>query len=114
MAVQTVTKNIIVNNAVIQYEWKHVLHQSPADYRSQFESCVLHNVLMAQAFVPAMIRRRRGDVFNMGSIAGLQSYPGGAAYCAAKFGVTGLTEVMRASDEATKAVRAKLRNGSSH
>ena len=52
--------------------------------------------LVSQAFLPAMVRRRRGDIFNMSSIAGLQAYPHGAAYCAAKFGVTGLTKVMRA------------------
>jgi NADP-dependent 3-hydroxy acid dehydrogenase YdfG len=43
-----------------------------------------------------MIRRRSGDVFNLSSIAGRAAYPGGAGYCAAKFGVTGLTAVMRA------------------
>jgi NADP-dependent 3-hydroxy acid dehydrogenase YdfG len=32
----------------------------------------------------------------MSSIAGQQAYPGGAGYCAAKFGVTGLSKVMRA------------------
>ena len=52
--------------------------------------------LVSQAFLPAMVKRRRGDVFNVSSIAGLQAYPNGAAYCAAKFGVTGLTAVMRA------------------
>jgi NAD(P)-dependent dehydrogenase (short-subunit alcohol dehydrogenase family) len=52
--------------------------------------------LVSQAFVPGMVRRGRGDVFNMSSIAGLQAYPNGAAYCAAKFGVTGLSAVMRA------------------
>jgi NADP-dependent 3-hydroxy acid dehydrogenase YdfG len=52
--------------------------------------------LVSRAFVPAMARRRRGDVFNMSSIAGLIAYPGGAGYSAAKFGVTGLSQVMRA------------------
>ena len=47
--------DIIVNNAVIQYTWTSVLEQSAEDYESQFQSCVLHNVYMAQAFVPAMI-----------------------------------------------------------
>ena len=45
--------DIIVNNAVIQYTWTSVLEQSAEDYESQFQSCVLHNVYMAQAFVPA-------------------------------------------------------------
>lgn len=51
--------------------------------------------LVSRAFVPAMAKRRSGHVFNMSSIAGLGAYPRGAAYCAAKFGVTGLTKVMR-------------------
>ncbi len=52
--------------------------------------------LVSRAFAPGMVARGRGDIFNMSSIAGLQAYPGGAAYCAAKFGVTGLSKVMRA------------------
>jgi len=66
----------------------------------QFDHLVAANLrsvfLVAKAFTPGMIRRRRGDIFNMSSIAGLAAYPGGAGYCAAKFGVSGLTQVMRA------------------
>jgi NADP-dependent 3-hydroxy acid dehydrogenase YdfG len=43
-----------------------------------------------------MTKRKSGDVFFMSSIAGLEAYPNGAAYCAAKFGVTGLAKVLRA------------------
>jgi NADP-dependent 3-hydroxy acid dehydrogenase YdfG len=60
--------------------------------------------LVSKAFVPGMAARGRGDVFNMSSIAGLDAYPGGAGYCAAKFGVTGLSKVMRAELK-TKGVR---------
>ena len=52
--------------------------------------------LVTRALVPAMAARGRGDVFNLSSVAGLLAYPGGAGYCAAKFGVTGLSKVMRA------------------
>jgi NAD(P)-dependent dehydrogenase (short-subunit alcohol dehydrogenase family) len=57
--------------------------------------------LVTQAFLPAMLRRKRGDVFFMSSIAGLQAYPNSAAYCAAKFGVTGLARVLRAETKGT-------------
>ena len=46
--------DIIVDNAVIQYEWKELLEQEAHDYYSQFESCVMQTVYMAKAFVPHM------------------------------------------------------------
>jgi len=52
--------------------------------------------LVTQAFLPAMLERKRGDIFFMSSIAGLGAYPQAAAYCAAKFGVTSLAKVLRA------------------
>ncbi len=52
--------------------------------------------LVTQSFLPAMLRQKKGDIFFMSSIAGLGAYPNAAAYCAAKFGVTGLAKVLRA------------------
>lgn len=52
--------------------------------------------LVTQVFLPAMLKRKSGDIFFMSSIAGLGAYPNAAAYCAAKFGVTGLAKVLRA------------------
>jgi NADP-dependent 3-hydroxy acid dehydrogenase YdfG len=67
---------------------------------AEFDRIVATNLrsafLVTRAFLPAMLRRRRGDIFFMSSIAGLGAYPNGAAYCAAKFGVTGLAKVLRA------------------
>ena len=34
-----VLPDIIVDNAVIQYEWTNVLDQAPEDFESQFKSC---------------------------------------------------------------------------
>ncbi len=67
---------------------------------AEFDRIVSANLrsafLVTQAFLPAMVKRKRGDFFFMSSIAGLAAYPDGAAYCAAKFGVTGLAKVLRA------------------
>lgn len=57
--------------------------------------------LVTRAFLPSMVKRGRGDVFFMSSIAGLGAYPNAAAYCAAKFGVTGLAKVVRAETKGT-------------
>lgn len=56
--------------------------------------------LVTSAFLPGMLQRKRGDIFFMSSIAGLGAYPNAAAYCAAKFGVTGLAQVLRAETKA--------------
>lgn len=56
--------------------------------------------LVTKAFLPAMRERKSGDIFLMSSIAGLGAYPDAAAYCAAKFGVTGLAKVLRAETKA--------------
>jgi len=67
---------------------------------AEFDRLVAVNLrsafLVTQAFLPAMLQRKRGDIFFMSSIAGLGAYPNAAAYCAAKFGVTGLAKVLRA------------------
>lgn len=57
--------------------------------------------LVTRAFLPGMLKRGSGDVFFMSSIAGLGAYPNAAAYCAAKFGVTGFAKVLRAETRGT-------------
>ncbi len=87
--------DVLVNNA-----GKFVAAPFATMAVAEFDRLIAANLrsvfLVSRAFVPAMARRGRGDVFNMSSIAGLGAYPGGAGYCAAKFGVTGLSAVMRA------------------
>jgi NAD(P)-dependent dehydrogenase (short-subunit alcohol dehydrogenase family) len=44
--------------------------------------------------LPMMMERRRGSILNVSSLAGLRATPGGAAYCASKFAVIGLTQAV--------------------
>jgi 3-oxoacyl-[acyl-carrier protein] reductase len=82
--------DIIVNNAVIQYGWVSVLEQGVADYESQFRSCVLHNVLMAKAFVPAMIEKKYGRVVAINTECAMECFPGQSAYVSGKRGMDGV------------------------
>jgi 3-oxoacyl-[acyl-carrier protein] reductase len=86
--------DILVNNAVIQYNWLPVLEQSPADYESQYRSCVLHNVLMAQAFVPVMIEKGWGRVIAINTECAMQNFPTQSAYVSGKRGMDGVLRVL--------------------
>jgi 3-oxoacyl-[acyl-carrier protein] reductase len=86
--------SIVVNNAVIQYPWTTVLEQNVEDYESQFRSSVLHTVLMAKAFVPAMVRARYGRVIAINTECAMQSAPTQSAYAAGKRGLDGVVRVL--------------------
>jgi NAD(P)-dependent dehydrogenase (short-subunit alcohol dehydrogenase family) len=92
--------DVLVNNAGV-FEGAPFTKTTVA----QFDRLVAANLrsafLVTHEFLPAMLKRRRGDIFFMSSIAGLAAYPNGAAYCAAKFGVTGLAKVLRAETKGT-------------
>jgi 3-oxoacyl-[acyl-carrier protein] reductase len=86
--------DIIVNNAVVQYKWVHVLDQAEADYESQFRSCVLHNVFMAKAFVPAMIGKKWGRVIGINTECAMQYWENQSAYDSGKRGMDGVLRVL--------------------
>ncbi len=86
--------DILVNNAVAQYEWKTILEQSPDDFESQFRSCVLQNVFMAKAFLPDMIARKSGRVIAINTECAMQNLPTQSAYVAGKRGMDGVLRVL--------------------
>lgn len=82
--------DIVVNNAVIQYQWKNVLEQDDRDFYSQFESTVMHNVYMFKAFAPAMLEKGSGRFVVINTECSMRCDPGAAAYSSAKRGLDGL------------------------
>lgn len=96
---QAVTKrfgivDVLINNAGA-FTPAPFAETSVATFDAMIAGNLRSAFLVSRAFVAGMVKRGRGDVFFMSSIAGLSAYPGGAAYCAAKFGVTGLAKVLR-------------------
>ena len=84
--------DIVVANAVIQYEWTTVLEQSPEDYVSQFESCVMQSVYLAKAFIPYMQKPNGGHWDQYGMCDAKFCYQ--SAYTAGKRGMDGLYRVL--------------------
>lgn len=87
--------DVLINNAGL-YRATPFLETSVEAFDTLIAANLRSTFLVTRAFLPAMAKRGRGDLFNMSSIAGLGAYPNAAGYCAAKFGVTGLSQVLRA------------------
>ncbi|MBI5689197.1 MAG: SDR family oxidoreductase [Verrucomicrobia bacterium] len=94
------TVDVLINNAGV-FAGAPLVEMEVAEFDRIVAANLRSAFLVTRALVPAMIRRGRGDVFFMSSIAGLAAYPNGAAYCAAKFGVTGMAKVLRAETKGT-------------
>jgi 3-oxoacyl-[acyl-carrier protein] reductase len=86
--------DIIVANAVSQYEWTTILEQPLEDYRDQFESCVIQNVLLAKAFVPEMIKQNYGRMIGINTECVIQNFPTQSAYVAGKRGMDGVYRIL--------------------
>lgn len=86
--------DVLVNNAG-RFLGRPLLEMTATEF-DQLIAVNLRSVfLVSRAFLPAMVQRGSGHVFNVSSVAGLEAYPDGAGYCAAKSGVRGLSAVMR-------------------
>lgn len=89
------TADIIVNNAVTGIaQWKSVLEQDVKDYEGSFQSSVLHNVYMAKAFVPDMIRQKSGRVIGINTELSMQCLPNHSARVAGKRGLDGVLRIL--------------------
>lgn len=51
---------------------------------------------LCREVVPGMMERRRGSIVMISSVAGKRGLPANTAYCAAKFGLNGLTQALAA------------------
>jgi len=86
--------HIVVANAVIQYQWTSVLEQSPEDFQSQFDSCVMQSVYLAKAFIPQMQERGEGRFIGINTECSMQNAPTQSAYVAGKRGMDGVYRVL--------------------
>ncbi|MGE3668597.1 MAG: SDR family oxidoreductase, partial [Polyangiaceae bacterium] len=87
--------DILVNNAGIAV-WGAVEHMTHADWRKVIDVNLMGPIHLIEAFLPMTIAAGRGGhLVNVSSAAGLFGLPWHAAYSASKFGVRGLSEVLR-------------------
>ncbi|WP_170333965.1 SDR family NAD(P)-dependent oxidoreductase [Ruegeria arenilitoris] len=84
--------DILINNAGMMQE-ASVVEMSLEDWQRNLTVNLTAPFLLIKAALPHL-RRTRGNIVNIGSIEGLGSNPGHAAYCASKAGLHGLTRAV--------------------
>jgi NAD(P)-dependent dehydrogenase (short-subunit alcohol dehydrogenase family) len=85
--------DVLVNNAAVLHDAPSVLEAELEDYRRSMETNVYGPLLLCQALVPGMVRRRYGRVVNVSSAAGQLSTMGSYAppYSLSKAALNALT-----------------------
>ena len=87
--------DVVMNVAGIS-AWGTVDQLTNKHWRSMIEVNLMGPIHVIQAFVPAMVAAGNGGrLVNVSSAAGLVALPWHAAYSASKYGLRGLSEVLR-------------------
>ncbi|KAL5341688.1 hypothetical protein BJX70DRAFT_358593 [Aspergillus crustosus] len=97
--------DVLVNNAGLVKGVAQAPNISPEDINVMYATNVTGLIAMTQAVLPIFKRRSdggRGDIINIGSIAGREPYPGGSIYCSTKAAVKSFTEALRKELIATR------------
>jgi len=76
--------DILVNNAGLARGFESFEDNLISDWDEMIDTNIKGLLYVTKALIPKMLERNRGDIINIGSIAGVASYPKGAVYCASK------------------------------
>jgi 3-hydroxy acid dehydrogenase/malonic semialdehyde reductase len=87
--------DVLFNNAGLSRGRDPVWGSLEEDEREVIETNVLGLMRMTRLCVPHLIASGAGHIVNMGSVAGIWSYPSASSYVASKFAVHGYTRALR-------------------
>jgi short-subunit dehydrogenase len=91
---QTGTIDILINCAGVQ-NFGFFAQESAADTATLFHINTIAPIALANAVLPHMLEKRKGQIVNLGSIFGSIGFPCFASYSASKFALRGFSEALR-------------------
>ena len=86
---------LLVNNAGGALGLDPIAEAVDERWETMYQTNVLGTLRLTRAFLPALVASGAGHVINVGSIAGFETYVGGAGYTAAKHALRALTRTLR-------------------
>ena len=87
--------DVLINNAGVGV-FKPLVDLEPADFDRVFATNVTGAMLMAREAARHFVARKRGNLVNIASTAGVRGAANGTAYYGSKFALRGMTECWRA------------------
>jgi 3-hydroxy acid dehydrogenase / malonic semialdehyde reductase len=94
--------DVLVNNAGLALGMAKAQESEWQDWSTMIETNVRALTFMTHLLLPDMVKRKRGHVVNLGSVAGTYPYQGGNVYAATKAYVEQFTLALRADLHGTR------------
>jgi NADP-dependent 3-hydroxy acid dehydrogenase YdfG len=88
--------DVLVNNAGLALGLEPAYETDPDDWETMVDTNIKGLMRMTREILPGMVKRRRGHIVNIGSVAASWPYPGGNAYGASKAFVQQFSRGLRA------------------
>jgi len=87
--------DVLVNNAGLAAGLSQIHEGNVDDWEEMIDTNIKGLLYITRIITPGMVKREKGHIINIGSIAGKEAYENGNVYNASKFAVDGLTQAMR-------------------
>lgn len=87
--------DVLINNAGLAVGVSPLQEGIIDDWERMIDTNIKGLLYITRAISPLMIKRQKGHIVNIASIAGKEVYPGGNVYCASKHAVDALSRGMR-------------------
>ena len=87
--------SVLVNNAGGALGLEPIAEADEQNWRGMYETNVMGVMRVTKALLPALEQSGDGHIVVMGSVAGIEVYPGGGGYTAAKHAAHAVTKTLR-------------------
>ena len=87
--------DLLINNAGLALGRDYFEEANLDDWDTMIDTNLKGLLYVTRALLPFMIKRNKGHIINLGSVAGKEVYEKGNAYCASKHAVDAISKAMR-------------------
>ncbi len=105
------TIDVLINNAGLGRGLDPEYEGNMDEWDEMIDTNIKGLLTMTRLIVPGMVKRNRGHVINIGSLAGDAAYPGGNVYCATKAAVKAISDGLRIDLAQTKVRVTNIKPG---